>query len=595
VARDLPIRVGRYILLRSLGSGGMSEVFLGVAPGPGGFRKIVAVKCMHPHLAREEDFLTMFLDEARLAARLSHANVVQTFELGGEEEPYFIAMEYVHGVTLGEVLTAGPLPLPVALTIATEAASALDYAHSVTDEEGRPLRLVHRDVNPRNILVSFAGEVKLADFGVARAADQIHTTKSGEFKGTLTYMSPEQLDGMPIDGRSDIYSLGITLYEAFTRTRLFARLPESDLFKPEVRKHLPPPSARFDELPSALDAIVLRALEPDPEDRYESCLQILVKLRKVATDLGITPGRENIADLLRHYFPHESAQPPLSDEDKHLLEAHETRENPSAAPRSDAASGRARRDTVDEGLLRAVAADLPLDDTIDEGHLHDTVDEGHLHDTIDEGHLHDTIDEGHLYDTIDEGPLHHTIDEGPRGASIYPATSSDGTITDLWAPSEKDPPTSIAKASPPVRRSTRPLLVVSVLMLFGALGALAAYLLLVPSGSPNAPGPAPAKQPPEATTVKIEITSEPGGALVMADGADGGKTPLTLTRPRDPSRELKLLFLLPGHLPVRRSISLGHDHRVNVALILERPAKGPRRGHAPKREEPPKGKIEGLK
>ena len=217
--------VGRYQLLRRLAIGGMAELHLACAMGVGGFQKVVVLKRVLPHLAADAGFVRMFLDEARLAAHLDHPNIVQVIDSGEAAGEYFYAMEYVHGRNVRELLGAashaGGMPLAVALTIAVGIAAALEHAHGRVDLEGRPLDLVHRDVSPSNVLVSYDGAVKLTDFGIAKAATRTQETTAGTMKGKIGYMSPEQCRGEAVDRRSDIFSLGVVLFELTTCERLF--------------------------------------------------------------------------------------------------------------------------------------------------------------------------------------------------------------------------------------------------------------------------------------------------------------------------------------------------------------------------------------
>ena len=219
---------GRYQLLKKLATGGMAQIYLARQLGPEGFEKLLVVKRILPHLAENEEFITMFLDEARIAARLNHPNVVQIFDLGAQDDSFFIAMEFIHGEDVRRVWkhadkVGKPIPLPLICRIIIEACAGLDYAHKKLDASGRPLNIVHRDISPQNILVAFEGGVKIVDFGIAKAADQATVTKSGVLKGKYSYMSPEQAAGQPIDCRTDIFALGVVLYELLTGTRLFKR------------------------------------------------------------------------------------------------------------------------------------------------------------------------------------------------------------------------------------------------------------------------------------------------------------------------------------------------------------------------------------
>jgi serine/threonine protein kinase len=266
-------RFGRYELLRKIATGGMAELFLARAAGPEGFEKLLVVKLILPHLAASEEFVDMFLHEARVAVRLSHPNIVQIFDLGEAEGTYFIAMEYIHGDDVRRLwkrsVEAGiPIPVPLACRIACDAAAGLDYAHKMVDSAGRPLQIIHRDVSPQNLLVSFEGAVKVADFGIAKASDRVSHTRTGVVKGKYSYMSPEQAAGKAIDQKTDQFALGVVLYELLTRKRLFKRPTEVETITAVAECKVLPPSQVDPRVPDELDRIVLTALARRPEDRY---------------------------------------------------------------------------------------------------------------------------------------------------------------------------------------------------------------------------------------------------------------------------------------------------------------------------------------
>jgi serine/threonine protein kinase len=213
---------GRYYPIAQLGRGGMSEVYLAIARGPAGFNKLVVIKRLLSGLVADAHFLDMFLDEARLAARLNHPNIVQTNEVGVADEKYFIAMEYLDGQPLLKIVQRSlprALPVHVALGIAANVCAGLHYAHTLADFSGTPLGIVHRDVSPHNIFVTYAGQVKIVDFGIAKATSRTTETQAGILKGKIAYMSPEHIGGVPLDGRSDVFSAGVVLYETLPRRR----------------------------------------------------------------------------------------------------------------------------------------------------------------------------------------------------------------------------------------------------------------------------------------------------------------------------------------------------------------------------------------
>ena len=267
-------QIGRYRLLKRLALGGMAEIRLARQAGAQGFEKLVVIKRILPHLAENPEFVEMFLDEARLVAHLTHPNIAQIYDLGHEDGSYFIAMEHVHGENLRTVLkrrrelALGPLPAPLVARIGAACCQALAYAHAATDAGGRPLNVVHRDVSPQNLLLAYDGQVKVVDFGIAKAATQVVVTRTGVLKGKYSYMSPEHCRGDPLDGRSDLFALGVVLWELVSGRRLYSRKTDMQTFMAICNE--PPPSLASIgiEVPEALEAVIRRALDKDREARF---------------------------------------------------------------------------------------------------------------------------------------------------------------------------------------------------------------------------------------------------------------------------------------------------------------------------------------
>ncbi len=271
-------RYGRYVLVDRLGAGGMAEVFRAVATGPEQFQRVVVVKRVLPHLSENSSFVQMFIDEATLCGRLSHPNIIQVYEFGQQDDTYFIAMEYVEGRNLSNILTRlvsrGQLvPVNVTAEIVRQSCLGLGYAHALKSPDGKALGIVHRDVTPSNIMIAYTGAVKLLDFGIARVADEARTstTDAGQVKGKSSYLAPEQLKaGAPIDGRVDIFTVGIVLHEALTGKRLFKGTNPLQTMKLVQEMEVPTPSKVNPAVPRRLDEIVMRALQRKPEARYAS-------------------------------------------------------------------------------------------------------------------------------------------------------------------------------------------------------------------------------------------------------------------------------------------------------------------------------------
>jgi serine/threonine protein kinase len=273
---------GPYRLLDRVAVGGMAEVFKAKRSGVEGFEKIVAVKRILPHLSDNKEFVDMFVNEAKMVAGLTHPNIVQIFDLGKIDKSYYIAMEYVHGRDLRTIMRRakekGPkIPLELGLRIVSNVCSALEYAHRKRDDRGRSMQIVHRDVSPQNILISFEGEVKLTDFGIAKAATKASTTDRGALRGKLLYMSPEQAWGKAIDCRSDLFSLGIVLYEMVTDQKPFLAPgggSEMSILEMVRQCHVAPPRSVNPHVPEALDKLLRRALDREPSRRFQDAAEM---------------------------------------------------------------------------------------------------------------------------------------------------------------------------------------------------------------------------------------------------------------------------------------------------------------------------------
>src|SRR5262245_13756429 len=271
-------RFGKYLLVGEIAVGGMAELFLAVHKGVEGFIKAVVIKRVLPHLNNNPEFVRMFVEEARLEARLEHPNIVRTYEFGEVNGHYFTAMEYLPGEDLCKALNSLAvsrqlMPLHLAVGIASQVCHGLHFAHQFTDTDGQPLNLVHRDINPANIIVTYGGEVKIIDFGVAKSKTNVQTL-TGMIKGKVAYMPPEQVLGREVDHRADIFSAGVVLWEMLTGRPLFLRSNEAATLYAIMNAPIPPPSRLRAEVPRQLDEIVRRAVARTPEDRYENAEQM---------------------------------------------------------------------------------------------------------------------------------------------------------------------------------------------------------------------------------------------------------------------------------------------------------------------------------
>ena len=302
-----PTRFGKYLLLERIAVGGMAEVFVAKAFGVEGFERLLAIKKILPTMGEDPEFNRMFVDEARIAVQLSHANIVQVLELGKHEESLYIAMEYISGRDLRQLMERfrkrqQPMPLPQACLIVAEVCEALDHAHRKKDAQGRSLGIVHRDVSPQNVLVSFEGEVKLIDFGIAKAESRLQKTQSGILKGKFSYMSPEQVKGNPVDGRGDVFACGILLWELVCGEKLFTGESDYAVLEKVRSGTVPPPRSRNPQCPEALEKVILRALAADPARRYPTASQLHEDLIKFTVAGGSVFASRQLATWLRDEF-----------------------------------------------------------------------------------------------------------------------------------------------------------------------------------------------------------------------------------------------------------------------------------------------------
>ena len=307
-----PSRIGRYELCFELASGGMASVHLARAHGDPGFEKLVALKRIHPHLACEQEYVEMFLDEARIASRITHRNVCSVFDFGEADGEYFIAMEYLVGEPLSRIhrrvladvdeRDSPLLPMRMARMIA-QACEGLHAAHELTDADGESLHVVHRDVSAENLFVTYDGATQVVDFGIAHALQRVHNTEAGQVKGTFPYMAPEQMTSAVVDRRVDVWALGTVLWELLTLRKLFLRETDVNTMYAVLSGEIQPPSQYRSEVSEELDEIVLKALERSPDERWQSAREMGKALRRYLAKQDELIGPAEIADWMRQLFP----------------------------------------------------------------------------------------------------------------------------------------------------------------------------------------------------------------------------------------------------------------------------------------------------
>jgi len=344
------MRLGRYELQRQLAVGGMAELFLTRVTATQGFEKLVALKRILPSFAQNPEFTEMFLSEARLAAGLDHPNIAQVFDFGEHEGTYFFTMEYIRGRNLREIVGAvrkqeRSMPLGFVLHIVTGMLAGLHHAHEQRDAQGRPQGIVHRDVSPPNVLLSYDGDVKVVDFGIAKAYAVGPGTVTGSIKGKLAYMSPEQCRAEPLDRRSDLFSIGTLLWELTMRRRLFGKNTGANhltLLKTVEAAQVPRPTELQREYPAWLEPIVLKALARDPNDRYATALEFRMALEAGARQLRLAVSSAQAACFMAELFPVEERDTPGLIEENTGTVPSPQRRRQSSATQTDPGEGTQR-------------------------------------------------------------------------------------------------------------------------------------------------------------------------------------------------------------------------------------------------------------
>jgi len=465
---ELPRRFGPYVLLRLLATGGMAELFLAQQRSVAGFEKLLVVKRILPHLARDSVFIEMLLSEARIAATLNHPNIAHVYDVGVHDGNYYIAMELIRGEDLRSIVRqmrkkdVAAFPLEHAVAVGIGCLAGLAYAHETTDLDGQPLELVHRDVSPQNVVVSFSGDVKLVDFGIAKAGrSRMEDTHAGRLKGKIPYMSPEQASGREIDSRSDLFSLGIVLYELSTGRRLFKGPSELESLKMITEGGIPPARSLNPRVPEPLEGILMKLLARDPDDRYQ-------RARDAQADLEafVRETRMPVSPLSFGAFVSELFEEEIVQQEAMLQEARQvalaTTEPPPAVG----------------GGTTSVAPGEPAGS--------------------------------------DRGAA-------SPGASTPAPVAAPGPVA--AGPSSAPPAPAPAPGVPFGR-------VVALVVAVALAAGLLAWLLRPSGGTPKdaAPTPAPSAAPdpaptaPVPTTASIRVSTEPPGAAVHLDGGDTGET-----------------------------------------------------------------------
>jgi len=513
------IMLGKYRLLAELGHGGMAQVYLALAKGVAGFNKLVVVKKIHTDLAEDPDFVNMFLEEARLAARLNHPNVVQTNEVDHDGKRYFIAMEYLEGQTLNRIFNRmgrDPklLPLGHRLRLVADALAGLHYAHELCDFDGTPLEVVHRDITPHNIFVSYSGQVKVVDFGIAKALNSNVQTQSGVLKGKVSYMAPEQARGERVDRRADLFSVGMILWQVATGKRLYRDMPELAVIQKICNGEVPKVSELAPFVPPRLQAIIDRALAPHRDERYATAAELQADIESYLDATNVKASSREIGALVAEHFAEERA------EIKGIIEEQ-------------------LRQEVQEGSVHALPNLEPT--------------KGSTTSTRQGG--------------SGSGSIRTGVETG--SAALLPQASTERSAS----------VTSVTYTGPTQHafRQTRRKRMIG--LAFGAsalIGAAIAAVAFWPKGTANAAaGTASAASNAPARVPTLRIDSKPTGAMVSESGKDLGSTPLNIAFDADMTTDRVFIVRVDGFKPYEvRQGRLTNDLTIVAPLEAETKAAG---------------------
>ncbi|MFO0590966.1 MAG: serine/threonine-protein kinase [Polyangiaceae bacterium] len=501
-------RVGKYHLIALLGQGGMASVYLSLVPGPLGVNKLLVVKVLREDLSQDTDFLGMFLNEARLAARLNHANVVQTYEIGMADGRHFLAMDYLDGQPLNSLLRKASrkgMPLDIHLRILSDMLAGLHYAHTLTDFDGTPLHVVHRDVSPQNVFVTYDGHVKVVDFGIAKAAGAASTTQSGTFKGKLAYAAPEQAGGDVVDARADVFSAGVMLWEAIAKRRFAPADDQAAMLGRRLTGNEPKIRDAVPNVDPELADICDRALALRPEDRFPSAQALRDAIEATLQRWNRHIGPQDVGQIVSELFAEERQKIRLviDEQMKSLL-----RETDTTLPMPVIEAFPALRDPTPITTIEGAAA---------------------------------------------------FTRRGPSAAPDSWSQKSQGTLAAA----------NLSPAAPPAAPKTRALTVgiaVFAVVLAGGLGAF-----FVTRRAPAAPAATPSDSAGDAAQITLSITFGPPGAVAKLDGVPLSESPFVAHVKRDGSMH-RIDVEGPGMKPETRMVSYVKDVAVELSLKGAEPA-----------------------
>ena len=550
---------GRYQLLGLLGQGGMGRLYIAERRGIQGFVKIVALKRIQPHLADSKQLREMFLNEARIAARLEHPNIVATYELGEVDGNYFISMEYLPGEDLSAIIAGcqdGRMPIDVAAALTQQAAQGLHYAHEARDGHGKPIGLVHRDVSPRNIFVTYHGIVKLLDFGVVRGPEK-QKSVPGVFKGKYGYCAPEQLEGRAIDRRTDVFCLGIALWECLTGARLFDGPNDAATIDAVRSRPIEPPSALRPEVPPEIDAITVRALSRDPDKRFRTAHDMSEELDRYLIGQDDRPTSKSVGRWMESIFGAERAT--LKKAISQGGEIEPTLERLFALNAIRPATGEATRtQTGSSGGQGAKAQPRALWSTSLGSHP-----SGNRRSASGR--------------PIESASGRSSPSSLSTSSSLSSSSSGRGTGPTA-GPVVTSMPTAVAtggSGAPAPRRGATLPIALGVVLVLGGIGAVAAVVLRGGHASSETPVATATR-----ATATLEIRSEPPGAHVFVDGTPSGlRTPTVLTG-LSAGKRVEVRLDKPGYEPATEQVTLADGQSRAISVNLK-PAPAAQEGSNP--------------
>ena len=544
---DLPIlgKFAGYDILGRLALGGMAEILLARHSNTDGDHRYLVVKRILPHFEQDNDFVQMFLDEAKIGMQLKHPNICQFHQFGADEGSHFIVMEWINGMPLGRLIRkarkSGGVGLPIALRIGIDVARALHYAHIANDEHGEPFNIIHRDVSPHNIMIAYNGAVKLLDFGIAKADHRAHKTQAGVVKGKFAYMAPEQCTAGQADHRLDIFALGVCIFETITGRSLYRRKTEAATMRAVIMDPVPSLKERLPDVPDELDKILQKALAKEAGDRFDSAADFASALEQFARDNDMVGKQREVADFVKKVFPEEFTRGPRVDTVPFgasiTLDMHHANDSSSSG---DASSSKSYVSQI-PGAIRELE--------------------------VDGGGL--DMDLGHLLDSPVVAPLPPPANTTGPAMSQRPTQDPSRSIPRRAAPARSMGPKT------PSRFGWKQLMLVLVVAL-GGLAVAYDQTDVVKDAVKNVEGMFEEKGPPEVAVdenpllrehgARILVASSPPGAKVYLDGKEQGVSPVALTGLMH--GQYRVRVEAPGFASWSSKVEVGHGETAGVTARL---------------------------